>query len=68
MTGMRLSRCTRSISDGPPRGTMMSITPLIVSISPTAARSRVGTSWMAASGRPAARNPSASAATNARDE
>ena len=32
------------------------------SISPTAARSRVGTSWIAASGRSAAASPSASAA------
>src|SRR5215831_2019754 len=38
MTGMRLSRWTRSISEGPPRGTIMSITPFIASISPTAAQ------------------------------
>src|SRR5947208_1423582 len=42
MTGMRLSRWTRSISDDPPRGTMTSMTPLIFSIMPTASRSRVG--------------------------
>ena len=36
----------------------MSMTPLMASISPTAARSRVGTSWIAASGKPAARSPS----------
>ena len=58
MTGMRLSRCTRSISEAPPRGTMMSIIPLMLSIMPTASRSRVGTSWIAASGRPAVRSPS----------
>ncbi len=68
MTGMRLSRCTRSISEAPPRGTMMSMTPLIVSMMPTAARSRVGTSWIASSGRPAARSPSRRAATSAREE
>ena len=37
------------------------MTPVIVSISPTAARSAVGTSWIAASGRPAAARPAASA-------
>jgi hypothetical protein len=47
---------------------MMSMTPLIRSIMPTAARSRVGTSWMAASGKPAPRNPSARAATSACEE
>ena len=35
---------------------------------PTAARSRVGTSWIASSGRPAARRPVAQAATSAREE
>src|SRR5205823_6509589 len=55
MTGMRLSRCTRSISEAPPRGTMMSMIPLILSIRPTAARARVGTSCTACTGRPAER-------------
>ena len=68
ITGIRLSRWTRSISEGPPRGTMMSMAPLMVSITPTAARSVVGTSWIAASGRPAARSPSCRPATSAREE
>ncbi len=68
MTGIRLSRCTRSISERPPRGTITSMYSLMPSISPTAARSRVGTSWIAASGNPAARSPSPSAATRAREE
>ena len=37
-------------------------------MSPTAARSRVGTSWIASSGRPAARRPALSAAWIAREE
>ena len=40
----------------------------MVSISPTAARSVVGTSWIAASGRPAARRPATRPAWIARDE
>jgi hypothetical protein len=42
----------------PPRGTITSIVSVIVSISPTATRSRVGTSWIEASGSPAAFRPS----------
>ncbi len=68
ITGMRLSAETRSISDLPPRGTMMSISPVMRSISPTAARSVVGTSWTQASGRPAAASPLCRAATMAREE
>ena len=67
-TGMRLSRCTRSISDWPPRGTITSMKSVIVSMMPTAARSVVGTGWIAASGSPAARSPSCRQARIARDE
>ena len=41
----------------PPRGMMMSTLSLMVSSMPTAARSLVGTRWMAASGKPAAARP-----------
>ena len=56
-TGTRASACTRPTSPLPPRGTITSMSPVIVSISPTAARSVVGTSWIAASGSPAAARP-----------
>ena len=47
-TGTRASSCTRSTSVLPPRGTITSIVPSRPrSISPTAARSVVGTSWIA---------------------
>ena len=42
----------------PPRGTTTSTAPRMESMAPTAARSRVGTSWMQPSGRPAAASPS----------
>ena len=58
-TGTRASSCTRATRLLPPRGTITSMLPSSpASISPTAARSRVGTSWIASSGRPAARSPS----------
>jgi hypothetical protein len=68
MTGMRLSRCTRSISERPPRGTITSMNSVIPSISPTAARSRVGTSCTAFSGRPAAAMPRRKHAAMTREE
>ena len=58
-TGTRASSCTRATRLLPPRGTITSrLPPRPFSISPTAARSRVGTREIAASGRPAARRPS----------
>lgn len=57
--GFPRSICTRSTRLRPPRGTMTSMAPSRpFSISPTAARSVVGTSEMAAFGRPATRKPS----------
>ena len=56
-TGTRASACTRPTSPLPPRGTITSMNSVIVSIAPTAARSVVGTSWIAASGSPAAFSP-----------
>ena len=56
-TGTRASRCTRPTSPLPPRGTITSICSTARSISLTISRSRVGTSWIAASGRPACRRP-----------
>ena len=51
-TGTRASACTRATRLLPPRGTITSIVPSSpASIIPTAARSRVGTSWIASSGR-----------------
>ncbi len=47
---------------------MTSMVSLMVSIVPTAARSVVGTSWMAAAGRPAAISPTPSAFMIADDE
>src|SRR5262252_26275 len=65
---MRLSACTRSMSERPPRGTMTSTYSLRRSSSPTAARSVVGTSWIAACGSRAACSPSARQPWIARDE
>ena len=47
---------------------MTSISPWARSIAPTAARSRVGTIWIAVSGRPAWRSPSVMQAMIAADE
>ena len=51
-TGTRASSCTRATRLLPPRGTITSILPSRPrSISPTASRSRIGTSWIASSGK-----------------
>ena len=55
--GTLLSALTRSMSDLPPRGTMTSMNSVMRSISPTAARSRVGTRWIDVAGRPAPSSP-----------
>ena len=58
ITGTRASACTRSTRLRPPRGTITLIAgPGPRASCPTAARSVVGTSWMAAAGRPASRSP-----------
>ena len=57
--GTLLSAIIRSINERPPRGTITSMLSLIFSISPTAIRSVVGTSWMLVSGRPPAISPAA---------
>ncbi len=68
-TGTRASVCTRSTRLRPPRGMTTSRLPARpFSISPTAARSATGTSWMASSGRPAALRPSTRQAWMACDE
>src|SRR5258708_1142584 len=57
-TGTRASASTRATRLLPPRGTMTSTLPFNpVSSRPTAARARVGTSVMVASGKPASRKP-----------
>jgi hypothetical protein len=65
---MRLSFITRSMRPRPPRGTITSMQSLSRSISPTAARSVVGTSWIAAAGKPAAARPSCRQAWIAAEE
>src|SRR4051795_10165569 len=58
-TGTRASVCTRATRLLPPRGTITSRAPSSpASMAPTAARSRVGTSWTAAAGNSAACKPS----------
>ncbi len=57
-TGTRASRWTRPTSPLPPRGTITSICSTARSMALTISRSRVGSNWIAASGRPACRSPS----------
>ena len=52
----------------PPRGTITSMNCVIASISLTAARSRVGTSWIASAGRPRATSPSTMQRCSAAEE
>ncbi len=67
-TGTRASACTSPTRLLPPRGTITSMWRVMRSISATAARSRVGTRWIASAGRPAAVSPSCRQAWMAPEE